>query len=98
MKSMMAELTDETNVARGFSMLPMTWSLGYAIGSVTPSAIHHLTPPLKSKLVDLSLGACYHDRKIAGHASFRALSGLNTHTSFHASWLLPVVVLRSLLM
>ncbi|KAH9023398.1 MFS general substrate transporter [Lactarius pseudohatsudake] len=31
-KSMMSELTDETNVARGFSMLPMTWSLGYVIG------------------------------------------------------------------
>ncbi|KAH9165756.1 MFS general substrate transporter [Lactarius sanguifluus] len=31
-KSMMAELTDETNVARGFSMLPMSQSLGYAIG------------------------------------------------------------------
>ncbi|KAH9059732.1 major facilitator superfamily domain-containing protein [Lactarius vividus] len=31
-KSTMAELTDETNAARGFSMLPMTWSLGYAIG------------------------------------------------------------------
>ncbi|KAH9015503.1 MFS general substrate transporter [Lactarius hengduanensis] len=31
-KSMVAELTDETNVARGFSVLPMSWSLGYAIG------------------------------------------------------------------
>ncbi|KAH9023396.1 MFS general substrate transporter [Lactarius pseudohatsudake] len=31
-KSMMAELTDETNIARGFSMLPMSYSLGYAIG------------------------------------------------------------------
>ncbi|KAH9018120.1 major facilitator superfamily domain-containing protein [Lactarius pseudohatsudake] len=31
-KSMMSELTDETNVARGFSMLPMSQSLGYAIG------------------------------------------------------------------
>ncbi|KAN0136079.1 major facilitator superfamily [Lactarius tabidus] len=30
--SMMAELTNETNAARGFSMLPMTFSLGYAIG------------------------------------------------------------------
>ncbi|KAH9005479.1 hypothetical protein EDB86DRAFT_2878429 [Lactarius hatsudake] len=33
-KSMMSELTDETNVAQGFSMLPMTRSLGYVIGSV----------------------------------------------------------------
>ncbi|KAH9054504.1 MFS general substrate transporter [Lactarius vividus] len=31
-KSMMAELTDETNVARGFSMPPVAWSLGYMIG------------------------------------------------------------------
>ncbi|KAI0250883.1 MFS general substrate transporter [Lactifluus subvellereus] len=31
-KSMMAELTDETNVARGFSLLPMTWALGYVVG------------------------------------------------------------------
>ncbi|KAI9443968.1 MFS general substrate transporter [Lactarius indigo] len=31
-KSVMAELTDETNVARGFSILPVTQSLGNAIG------------------------------------------------------------------
>jgi len=30
--SMMAELTDETNAARGFSMLPMSFSIGHAIG------------------------------------------------------------------
>ncbi|KAN0135048.1 Major facilitator superfamily domain containing protein [Lactarius tabidus] len=30
--SMMAELTNETNAVRGFSMLPMSFSLGYAIG------------------------------------------------------------------
>jgi hypothetical protein len=99
MKSMMAELTDETNIARGFSMLPVSYSLGYAIGSVTPSAIrHYLTSSLNPRLLVLSLGACYHDRKIAGQASFRTLSGLNTHTSFHASWLLPVAAPRSPLM
>jgi hypothetical protein len=32
-KSAMAELTDETNVARGFSLLLMAWSVGYVIGS-----------------------------------------------------------------
>jgi len=32
MKSMIAELTDETNIARGFSMAPLAWSLGYMIG------------------------------------------------------------------
>ncbi|KAI9443966.1 MFS general substrate transporter [Lactarius indigo] len=32
MKSMMAELTDETNMARGFSLIPVTWSVGATIG------------------------------------------------------------------
>ncbi|KAH9027362.1 MFS general substrate transporter [Lactarius hengduanensis] len=32
--SMTAELTDETNVAQGFSMLPVAWSLGRVIGFV----------------------------------------------------------------
>jgi len=32
-KSAMAELTDESNVARGFSSLQMAWSVGYMIGS-----------------------------------------------------------------
>ncbi|KAI9455178.1 MFS general substrate transporter [Lactarius psammicola] len=32
MKSMMAELTDETNVARGFSLFPVTWCVGGTIG------------------------------------------------------------------
>ena len=31
-KSMMAELVDEANMARGFSILMLTWSLGYVIG------------------------------------------------------------------
>ena len=31
-KCMTAELTDETNIARGFSLLPMTWAFGYVIG------------------------------------------------------------------
>jgi hypothetical protein len=33
-KSMTADLTDETNVAQGFSMLPMAWSVGFVIGFV----------------------------------------------------------------
>ncbi|KAH9059733.1 major facilitator superfamily domain-containing protein [Lactarius vividus] len=95
MKTVMAELTDETNAARGFSMLPMTWSLGYAIGSVMSSEIRQRAPPLKSKHLVLSWEACYHDRKIAGQASFPTLFGLNIHISFRAPWLLPVVALRS---
>src|SRR5712691_2892386 len=33
-KSIIAEITDETNVARAFSLLPMTWAVGVVIGSV----------------------------------------------------------------
>ncbi|KAI9443935.1 MFS general substrate transporter [Lactarius indigo] len=32
MKSMMAELTDETNMARGFSLITVTWAVGSTIG------------------------------------------------------------------
>jgi hypothetical protein len=32
MKSMMAELTDETNMARGFSLIPVTWAVGGTLG------------------------------------------------------------------
>jgi len=34
MKSMMAELTDETNMARGFSLISVTWAVGGTIGCV----------------------------------------------------------------
>ena len=37
MKSMMAELTDETNMARGFSLIPVTWAVGGTIGFSTSS-------------------------------------------------------------
>ncbi|KAI9460709.1 MFS general substrate transporter [Russula earlei] len=30
-KSVMAELTDETNIVRGFSLLLMTWAIGYSL-------------------------------------------------------------------
>jgi len=32
MKSMMAELTDETNMARGFSLIPIAWAVGSTVG------------------------------------------------------------------
>jgi hypothetical protein len=35
MKSMLAELTDETNMARGFSLIPVIWAVGGTIGFVT---------------------------------------------------------------
>jgi hypothetical protein len=31
-KSMLAELTDETNMARGFSLIPVVWAIGGTIG------------------------------------------------------------------
>ena len=39
-KSAMAELTDDTNEARGFSLLPVTWAFGYVIGfaMISPSS------------------------------------------------------------
>ena len=33
MKSMLAELTDETNVARGCSLMSITWAVGGTVGS-----------------------------------------------------------------
>jgi hypothetical protein len=35
MKSMLAELTDESNMARGFSLIPVIWAVGGTIGLVT---------------------------------------------------------------
>jgi hypothetical protein len=31
-KSMLAELTDDSNMARGFSLIPVIWALGGTIG------------------------------------------------------------------
>jgi hypothetical protein len=42
MKSMMAELTDETNVARGCSLMSITWAVGGTVGS----DMSLLSPPL----------------------------------------------------
>jgi len=33
-KCVMAELTDETNISRGFSFLLMTWAIGIVFGFV----------------------------------------------------------------
>jgi len=32
MKSMIADLTDETNIAQGLALMPMTWAVGATIG------------------------------------------------------------------
>jgi hypothetical protein len=36
MKSMMGEITDSTNRAQGFALLPITWQLGGTLGYVIP--------------------------------------------------------------
>ena len=36
MKSMMVELTDDTNMARGFSLIAVTYSVGATLGSDLP--------------------------------------------------------------
>ena len=36
MKSMLAEIADETNIARAFSLIPLTWAMGAVLGWVYP--------------------------------------------------------------
>jgi hypothetical protein len=43
---MTTDLTDETNNARGFSLLPLAWSFGYVIGSVVVLAFSQFLPDL----------------------------------------------------
>jgi MFS family permease len=38
LKSMMGEITDETNVAQGFAFIPIVWSGGATIGYVSTRA------------------------------------------------------------
>ena len=92
MKSMMVELTDETNMARGFSLIPVTWAVGGTIGfsiSFFPFILWLMYEP-----AGLSLVVCYPVLKIVGPISSRILSGANTHTSCHASSPLPILWFR----
>ena len=57
-KSMVAELTDETNIARGFSMLPVAWSLGYAIGFVVLSCFSQFLADFP-KMLSPSIGGFF---------------------------------------
>ncbi|KAG1736558.1 major facilitator superfamily domain-containing protein [Suillus lakei] len=41
MKSMMGELTDSTNMAQGFSLMPVAWSLGATIGPMIGGVLEH---------------------------------------------------------
>jgi hypothetical protein len=42
MKSMLAEMTDETNMARAFALIPLTWSIGSALGCVSSPLLEWL--------------------------------------------------------
>ncbi|KAI9453990.1 MFS general substrate transporter [Lactarius psammicola] len=64
LKSLMAELTDETNVAQGFSMLPAARALGYIIGFGTRRHLRSLI--LFLGCVVLLLVVSYPDRRIVG--------------------------------
>jgi hypothetical protein len=35
MKSMLAEITDETNAARAFGIVPLSWAIGNTVGYVS---------------------------------------------------------------
>ncbi|KAG2132983.1 major facilitator superfamily domain-containing protein [Suillus clintonianus] len=41
MKSMMGELTDSTNIAQGFALMPVAWSLGATIGPMIGGVLEH---------------------------------------------------------
>ncbi|KAG1738419.1 major facilitator superfamily domain-containing protein [Suillus paluster] len=40
-KSMMGELTDSTNMAQGFALIPITWSLGATMGPMIGGTLEH---------------------------------------------------------
>ena len=79
----MAELTDETNAARGFSFLLMTWALGIVIGLGIYSCLLSLVPADIPHLLAHLWVASYHSPKTAGRTSSRTLSGPNILTFFH---------------
>ena len=58
MKSMVAELTDETNKARGFALLSVAWAVGCTLGF--DILLLSLIRWLISEFQGLSLVVCYH--------------------------------------
>jgi hypothetical protein len=84
MKSMMVELTDETNMARGFSLVTATWAVGGTLGSdISHLSVNILAYDIGS--VGPSLVVCWLGHKIVGQISSRILSGANIRTSCHVS-------------
>ena len=52
-KSTIAELTDETNIARGYSLPPVAWSLGGIFGFVSSSCFLSISANLANSLSPL---------------------------------------------
>ena len=88
MKSMIAELTDETNMAQGFALIPVTWAIGGTLGFDKLLLFFLLWLIFRS--LGPSLAACYRGPRIGGQISSRILFGANTHISCHVSPLLHV--------
>jgi len=85
-KSMMAELADESNLAQAFSLLPMTWAFGFVIGLIAFAFQVACTNISDAALAHFSV-ASYLDLKIAGQVSSQILSGTHTLICYHV-WLL----------
>ena len=81
MKSLLVELTDETNLARGYSLIAVTCTVGYTIGSDTSFDSFLLALMANIGHVGPSLVVCYLGHKTVGQLCSQILSGANIHTS-----------------
>lgn len=52
MKSMTIEITDSTNIAQAYGILPITWAIGSTLGFVPFHLPHHPLFSTKSKITD----------------------------------------------
>jgi hypothetical protein len=81
-KSVLAELADDSNVAQAFSLLPLVFVIGQVIGFGL-LVIHLFSCSRYSVRSVLLWAASYRDRKIAGRTTSPSPSGPNTHISSH---------------
>jgi hypothetical protein len=80
MKSMLAEMADETNIAQAFAIIPLSWALGVAAGYVGSSC--RLPPDANILIVHMWVGSS-RGHTTAGQNSSATRSGYNIHTFFH---------------
>ena len=73
MRSMMAELTDESNMARGFSFISVTWAVGSTLGFGILLAFFVLW--LISGPPDSLLVVCYPGHKIVAKSLLTSFLG-----------------------